>query len=342
MFKKKAELVITALIIFTMIGGIILTYYVTPNYDAHLSKDADGDLAYTVSTNSATTYTIFAFDNARPVDKLYIYYDERYAVYEVDRSWQERIISQTVAELRIRGLTDVEIVDANRLGDIVDGGYVGGEAILITSGILPDTVYQGNVSDGIFKWVSDGGSLYWIGYAIGAKYAEGNDVIDVAPYQENLFGVSDCILTDEQMRSAERSSDPLSNALMLSYDDVTFGLNVDKIPGALSIGFEHEFGGDTYGSITLVGRGSGMICVMGVLDIRARTSMSQIISSGVSDRSELIAGSMISGPMVRSTSSGTIELSVLTGKTDIAVHIRMGEPNIVYARTFFFGGVWTP
>jgi len=73
-----------------------------------------------------------------------------------------------------------------------------------------------------------------------------------------------------------------------------------------------------------------MICVLGgSLGSAERVSLSQLISSGVTVSSELI--DMAGGPIVRDTVTGTIGAA----GPDTGVHIRMGEPNIVYARTFF-------
>lgn len=331
----RKELIIAALVLSAIVIGILLTYVVTPSYGARVSEDTDGGLEYKISTSSATEYTVTAFDNARSVNKLYIYYDENYAVCDTVHEWQRTIISEMTVELRIRGFVNTEFVDADRLKEVVDAGYVPGDAIFVASGALPSTVYTGHAGDGMFKWVSDGGSLYWMGYAIGAVFADGKEIIDVAGYQEEIFGISDCILMDKETRSAERSANPLSGSLALNYDHMAYGLSVTALSGVSSLGTEYEYDGGTYGSITLIGRGDGMICVVGLLTHPAKTTMAQIISSGVSESSEMITGS-VHGKLIRNSVTGTIDHSVLTGRTNVAVNIRMGEPNIVYARTFFF------
>jgi len=331
MLKKNAALIVTVLIFAVILAGQTLSYYAVPyRYSACADVTAAYDgIDYSVSTNSSVTYTILAYDNARPAEKLYIYYDESYAVFGTTHRIQEEYISQLTVELRIRGYTDTETVNAARLSEIVSSGYNAGDAILITSGVLPADVYDGDTNLAIFDWVSSGGSLYWAGYAIGAKYADGKDLADVPSYQMNIFGEDDRILT-EQMRSGERSDNELSKALAISYTGVTYGMSITS--GTLSLGFECEYNGKVYSSASLTGHGSGMICVMGLVDDPTRAAMAQVISSGVSPSSGLIGTD--SGTMVRSSVSGTISWDGV--RTDVAVQVRMGDPNTVYARTFFF------
>ncbi|MCL1905210.1 MAG: hypothetical protein FWG19_03715, partial [Methanomassiliicoccaceae archaeon] len=227
----------------------------------------------------------------------------------------------------------METVNAGKLGDIVTAPYVPGDAVLMTSGVLPDTAYD-NGAPGIFEWVGDGGSLYWIGHNIGEKVASGKAVRDVPGYQINIFGTERINPSEDAQRATVRSGDPLSRALMTDHDNVRYGLDVGT-PNTLSLGFEQEYGGKTYGSVTLVGIGGngGMICVLGGWPGgTARTSISQIISSGVSNTSGLIES--VNGSLVRGGAAGTLDVSAGTGT--VGVQIRMGSPNIVYAGTFFF------
>jgi hypothetical protein len=169
MLRKHAALIVTVLIFVAIVAGQALAYYAVPyRYDASAAGGpGSNDLTYTVSTNSAVDYTVAVFDNARPADKLYVYYDEGHAVYGTTHASQKYFISQTLAELRIRGFTNTETVNAEQLVDIVSA-YRPGDAVLMTSGVLPAAVYSDS-NNGIFDWVAAGGTLYWTGYAIGAK-----------------------------------------------------------------------------------------------------------------------------------------------------------------------------
>ncbi|MCL2607748.1 MAG: hypothetical protein FWD92_04260 [Methanomassiliicoccaceae archaeon] len=330
MLKKNAALIVTISIFAMILLGQTLAYFAVPyKYDA--SADiTDTGVGYTVSTNSSISYTVLAYDNSRPVNVLYIYYDENYATFRITHETQQKFILNLIVELRIRGFTDVNIVNAKELSDIVSSPYVKGDAILITSGVLPSTVYQGQTNEGIFKWVSEGGSLYWAGYAIGALYADGKDIVNVPAFQQNIFGMPDSILMRAAV-STERSGEELSKALMLSYNNVTYGLNVSKIPGALSLGFEFENERGVFSSISLVEYGDGMISVMGRTNTESSTAVAQMIATGVSPTSSLIG--MDGGSLVRGTDAGTI--SWTDGENIVGVQIRMGDPTVVYARTFF-------
>jgi len=329
--SKNKILMLTAVLFAVMLAGQALTYFAMPNrYDA--SADISGpDVTYTISTNSAVTYTVLVYDNAKGTERLFIYYDESYAVYGATHAWQDRFIRQTIAELGTRGFAgEIVIVNAAELSDALDD-LKDGDAVLMTSGALPATVYS-DVENKMFDWVENGGKLYWMGYAIGALYADGKDLFDAAPsYQADIFGADDCILTDA-VKSTTRSADPLSAGLMLNNNDMIYSLNADAVNDAgvltaRALGFEHE----GYSSVSLVEKGDGMICIVGgSIGSEGRSSVSQLISSGVTTSSSFIDG--VSGSIVRNTVTGTADVS---GHTDIGVHIRMGEPNIVYARTFF-------
>jgi len=332
MLKKNAAAIVTVSVFALIILGQTLAYFAVPyKYDAFADVTETG-VEYTVSTNSSVSYTVLAYDNARPVSKLYIYYDEGHAVSAITHEAQLRFISDTIVELRIRGFTDVKMVNAEELFGIVSSEYVKGDAILITSGVLPSTVYQGQTDEGIFKWVNEGGALYWVGYAIGALYADGMDIKDAPPtYQQDIFGVENGILMNHVI-STERSEagEGLSRALMLSYNVVTYGLNVSAIPGALSLGFNYNSGTDVFSSISLAEYGDGVISVMGSVNDQSRTATAKLIATGVSPTSTLIGTE--DGSLVRGSAAGTITWE---HGENIGVQIRMGDPNTVYARTFF-------
>jgi hypothetical protein len=328
---KNIALIVTLLTVTTIVLGQALIYvHVPDNYSAHADiKAKSADIS--VSTDSSICYTAIAFDDARPVGMLYIYYDDDYAVFGTTHAGQWSFISQTVSELRMRGFTDTKIVNAAELAVIVST-YKEGDAILISSGVLPNTVYQTSGAD-IFKWVADGGSLYWAGYAIGEKVAEGKTVKSVANYQNSIFGKNNVILTDAKtssVRSSDSNAKMLGEALMITHNNVTYGLRTSgsgALTAALSLGYEYN----GFSSLALVAKGNGMICVVGSFDSSARTSLAQVISSGVSERSDLLA--MKSGTLVRGSATETLQWGSSHGK--VAVHIKMGTPNVVYARTFF-------
>lgn len=334
MLKINAALVVTILVFAGIVAGQTLTYFAVPNSYSANAGIQGSDIVYEVSTNSSVNYTVLAYDNAKEADRLFIYYDESYAVRGITHKDQKKFISQTISELKIRNFRGTtETVNAERLGEIVGSPYVPGDAVLMTSGVLPDTVYDNGTVD-IFDWVKDGGSLYWIGQNVGAEVAAGKTVSDVPGYQTVIFG-AECINPSEKtQRATVRSDDPLSKALMIDHDDVRYGLDVN-MSNALSLGFEYEYEGKAYGSAVLAGIGGngGMICVLGGSpNDTLRTSLAQIISSGVSNASELIES--VNGSLVRNKATGTLDVSAGTG--EIGVHIRMGSPNLVYARTLFF------
>jgi len=341
MIRKGALEIVTVLVFLTVVVGVAMTYFAVPN-KYHASVDADSyGATYTVSTNSAIEYTVLAYDNAKPVEKLHIYYDEDYAVYGITRTRYVETIDGTIAELRLRGLTNIEIVNADRLAEVVSE-YKPGDAVLITVGVLPDTVYS--AADGvitnsmIFDWVEEGGTLYWNGPAIGSKFAERDLIKDAPPtYQIDIFG-AECINPSIYIQKAtERTHDAagrdLGTVLMLNDNNVMSCLNIDALRTAgstvMSLGFEL----DGYSSAALLKKGDGMICVLNTLYDESMASISQIIASGITHDSTLIFKE--NGSLVRNTVTGDIGPWHSEPEGTIGVQIRMGEPNTVYARTFF-------
>ena len=158
------------------------------DYSAEVSFSG-GDLTYSVSADGSKEYDVVIMDNGSygNVSKLYLYYDTSYptdykeatvpvGAKELD---QEYYLEQMVYLLEYRNFHNVEYVDAEGLRDVMESSPEG-VGILMTSGVLPDTVYTGSEDDPIFKWIQSGGSLYWVGNLIGQSYATAEgDIVPV-------------------------------------------------------------------------------------------------------------------------------------------------------------------
>ena len=169
--------------------------YTDYSADASLS---DGILDYTVSADGSKVYSVVVSDDGgfAGIDRLYLYYDETYpSDYEaVDADVgapkfdQHYYLEQVAGLLEFRGISDVRFVNAAELGAAlqsdIENGTCRGTGLVVVSGALPDTVYEGNGDDPVFGWMNAGGSLYWAGNALGMNYATPEGLVPVDDYMD--------------------------------------------------------------------------------------------------------------------------------------------------------------
>ena len=203
---KRTDLclaVIAIAIIAVLVAGEIVVY--TSDYtDYSASASIDGDLvSYEISATGSKEYSVVVSDNGshRQTERLYIYQDDSYktdysdvlvavGARELDQAYY---IEQLGPTLRYRGIHDIEILDADalreRLISDAESGQSSTAGLVMLSGAFPSTVYTGSADDPVMKWISSGGSLFWIGNLIGACYATHDALVPVEGYQEH--GVRD-------------------------------------------------------------------------------------------------------------------------------------------------------
>ena len=163
-----------------------------------------------------------------------------------------------------------------------------------------------------------------MGSEIGRYYVDGDRLVEVEGYQELLFG-TECI-NEGGPRYAESVVDNgFTEALTLSGSDLLYALDVSRIPGSLSLGYE-AYG---YSTISLVPYGSGEICVFaGDFDIDLLDDMGQVVASGVTCETH-VAGHQ-SGHVIRDTIYGSFE-GVDENST---VYIYVGGMYVRFAEVF--------
>ena len=225
-----------------------------------------------LDTNYSTEYTVLVTEsesNSEP-RHLYIYRDFDYASF-IEDSYLDYWIGKMQAEFEVYNYTDYVLIDAEGLRDMMAGSVYNGTAsqtaVIILTGILPDTVY-GPEDDNLFQsWLSAGGFVYWSGAPIGmfVGHERSSDVtfeLVTDDPGERFFGISGSIRTQEASDLAqEHSSDRyLGEALNVYYDSCNYGVS-SEVPDSLFIGYEK----DGYNSIALsryVG-GTGQLCIFG-------------------------------------------------------------------------------
>lgn len=337
--SDKVVVILAIVVIAVILVGEVVTY--TSDYTDY-SADAvfsEGGLEYTVSADGSKTYSVIVSENGtyRGFDKLYIYFDPDYASNYEDAKVpvgakeldQEYYVEQIVPTLRYRNVHDITIVDAQGLRQAMESDVkdtLSEIGVIVISGAFPDTVYSGSPDDLLFSWMSSGGSLYWLGNLIGSCYSTTEGLVPVDDYQKLFFG-TECLNTDGPVK-AYSEIDGYCNALSIMNNDVRYGVNGSLLPEGtkhIELGFTE----DGYSTTSIIGYGSGMMCIIsGYYSNDQRNDLAQIIASGIGPESSIIA--VEKGSVTRGSSSGTIACE----GENLSAYICLGGYYPVYCKLF--------
>lgn len=336
---RPAVVIAAVLIAAILVGEVIVYTSDSSDFSAGASLEND-TLTYSISADGSKQFSVIVNENGSysGIEHLLLYYDETYPTNyaDVDVSIgahvldQEYYLKQVVNLLESRGFHGIEYVDADqlseRLANDVLNGTSGKTGILVISGALPDTVYTGKESDIVFDWLSDGGSLYWLGNLLGSCYATEDGLHEVPNYQSLFFG-AECLnsgTTDAAFDEVDGNG--YTHALSLKSNSVKYAVNPDLVQSrdCLAIGFTE----DGYASIAMVEFGSGMICVLGGdYSTYQYNDLVQIISSGLGPQSRIVA--MESGTVTNGNVTGTIDR--ISG-SNLSAFIYLGGYYPVYSK----------
>ena len=282
----------------------------------------------TISADSSVVYDIVAIDNGaleRP-SKIVLYFDPAHGE-ALDKTHhatggtyldQEYYISQLRIQLEYRG-TDTVTLDAEGLRDMMASAVESGkcdQSVIMVSGAIPDTVYHGQETDQIVRWLDMGGRIYWTGGIIG-QYASSSDgtVEDLGADRQSLFFGAVC-QNPEESYGLDETDAGWKDALCLAGNGTMYAVDPTKTGSSLPMGFTDG----VHSSICLVGTGSGMVCVFGgVLSNDQRSDMAQVVSSGVTDRSVLV--DHIHGSVTRTTVKETADVGDSPGNIVIYAYL---------------------
>ncbi len=328
---KDRKLVLTAAIVVAII--LAGEAYVCLNdwdgmYGVGFSEDGDS-VSVSIKSGGSKVYDIVAIGNGSfsPASEVILYYDPGQGEM-LDETWhatggkdldQEYYISQLAVQLKIRGV-DARIVDATGLKEMMETALSGegcDQAVFMASGALPDTVYSGDPSDTVVRWLSEGGRLYWAGNILGAYISSSDGTVRQAgDGYRGLFFAEGIQNTNETYGLTPVDGNPWREALCLAGNGTAYGLDASKLEGALSAGYTDG----TYSSVCLVGYGKGMVCVFGgVLSNDQRSDVAQVIASGLSNGSTLL--SHIEGTATRTTVVETVDSKGTGGNISVYAYI---------------------
>ena len=289
MKQRDGAVVILAVLIAVLLVGEITTYYLNPySYSSNVYTDGD-EVRYEVGASGSAEYRILQFDSSmEPVTTFYVFYEEDFPALGVSDA--KRAVRELVHDLSIHGV-DAILVDSDRLYSIVSNSDGRGQGIIIITGVLPSSVYDGSEGSPIRAWISTGGTLYWMGMTLGLHYADGDKQIKTAAGGDSFFFGEGSINTSSRRESATTRVDEAGDFLSIRGSNSQYGLSKD-VPDSVQIGYVSDSG---YGSAAVAKFGSGSIAIVGApYEDTTRTDMVQIVASGVTYDYRLLTEDVVS------------------------------------------------
>lgn len=315
--RPKLDLVAVCAIL--LCGVVIAGEYLTYSDFHDIRADAewnDGRVEYSVYSSGSDAYSAILMDSSgmAPVTELMILMDDgyrdRYAqvsdggrVLYIDQEYYEE---QIRGVLRIRGFTAVDSCTPSSLGtflaDTMDDPV--GRGLIVTTYALPADVYDGAADCPLLRWVSNGGSLYWVGSEIGSYYIDGGELVSVSGNQELFLG-ADCINVGGPVYADIVVDNGFCTAFSMKGAGLRFSADPSRIDGAIGFGYESS----GFCTVVLAPHGSGQVCVFGgPSDINQLEDIGQVIASGMTHLTKIVGSE--SSVVTRSTSESGFPVTV--------------------------------
>lgn len=346
MQSEKPIFIIAVFLIAVLLIGEVIVYAAHEEYSIEATRTADG-MEWCISSTESNTYNILVLDNGSALSQktVYFYLDENYG--HTSSPGKQPVGSKALVpehyldllekELKYRGVSDIQYVDAGSLAKALSDRARSAEtALIMVSGSIPDTVY-GEV-DILTDWVHSGGTLYWAGGIIGEYVSHSDGTVDrITDGPQRILG-SDCINPlhadgdqDAGLVDQVVTDNQLQKALGITNNSILYGV----APGCLGASVGHislGFTDGTYTSITYVQSGLGQVCVIGGdLTYHQNSDMSQIIACGLCYSSTVVA--MEDGKVFGSKISGEV-LFTAVGNIRAYIFLGHGANYPVYGRGF--------
>lgn len=199
---------------------------------------------------------------------IYIYYDEKYPSSFSSDFAEVGLIDHLGFLLESNHYQgEITIVNATELKKVLQNNPQ--SIVIMTSGVLPDTVY-GNETNLVTPWLDQGGIMFWVGDEFGAysghfeqpvKWYQG---LDTQVGQQRILNFTLIQGPTSPTNSYANISSTLSTELGLNYVDVTYGPTIGVIlqHGGLVLGKIWE-GQSERTSIGAVRVGNGWLIIFG-------------------------------------------------------------------------------
>ena len=308
--------------------------------DRGFSADAGYDgttVSYDVSAKGAYTYRATLFDNGgmTPATKVYVYLDKAYSSSVDDgrviavgsqAMTQDYYVDQLVKNLKLRGVSDVTVVDAQELRTALTADIAStckGKGLIIASGAAPDTVF--GPSTVLTDWINGGGYLYWTAGPIGKYCATPDGLVQVDR-------MADFVGTDAYVEDNGRCLEDtgLRPVLYYSYMYSRFAPDINAVrdSGRTVLGTGY-YDGEAHYTVTSVRMGEGQVCIHGGdYNNEQIQDLSISVSSGLCPLTSVVD---TRESEFNRSSSGTFETPVPAG---MSVYIYVGQYYPVFAQRF--------
>lgn len=310
--KMKAKIDCIAICAILLCGVIVVGECLTYSDFHDIWVDAEwneGRVDYSVHSSGSDTYSAVLMDNSgmEPVRELMILVDDGYRDRFTQVSEDGRVLyidqeyydEQIKGVLRIRGFTSVDSCVPSSLGSFLEDTMSDavGKGLIVTTYALPGDVYNGTSDCLLLKWISNGGSLYWVGSEIGSYYLDGDDLIEVHGNQSLFFG-SECINVDGPIYADAIVDNGFCTKFSMKGAGIRFSADPSMIEGAVGMGYADS----GFCTIVLAPYGSGQVCVFGgPSDINQLEDIGQVIASGMTYLTKIVTSE--DGVVTRSTVS---------------------------------------
>lgn len=328
--RDRKLLIATVLVIAVIMVGEVYVYTFDRDETYSFSSESlDGGYEITVHSGISSEYRALVLGNGgfEPASEYVVYYDERYGE-ALDDAWhatggrelsQSYYVDQLILELDNMGV-DARTVDAEGLGDLMGDATEGAacnQAVIVVSGALPDTVYTGQDSDPVLRWLSLGGRLYWAGNLLGAYYSVPGGVIEVAEDYQTMFLGTQCLNTGDVEKGYEEVDNGFLDALSLAGNGILYGADPSLLENSLAAGYTDG----TYASVVLTPHGEGMVCILGgTYSDDQRSDLVQVLASGLCHESRMLFYEQ--GSVTRNTV--TLSTGELGYDGDVCVYAYLG------------------
>lgn len=347
---KKNFLIFFILILVVLLGWY---FYFQVNKESFLSivnpEFADDKFNYSlkIDGNSGQQMDLIACEI--PIDesvmerKVYYYYDINYPLVGSSANSVLGVYEHLLAEYQRKNISNGIIkINSSELASALDDKN---GIIIIASGALPDTVYSPN-KNLITPWVNKGGTLIWVGDALGYYYGTAGSKI-TSDDSENKIGWSgqkkilgSNYLEGEYISSVSDTQgevpSSLTTALGIKFRYTQTGAFLSEIDknGATDLGYHYNFSSATRTSLSQIKIGKGSFFIFGSpllnREMEIAWDISQIIVSGFIDAdTDMIMFKKIS---VNKVDSEEIRRKIDIGKNKM-VRIIVYSPD--FAKSFF-------
>lgn len=294
---KAGELypVIAAITVLALVlGGEALMVMASHDDFSSSAEEKDGTVEYSIESSLSHEYCVASLDETMgDLQSVSVYYDPSYKSFAENGAAsiggraldEEYYVQQMPATLKMRGVDMCQTVDARELEGIASSPGAG-SAVIILSGSLPDTVYDGTSDSLILSWISSGGRLYWVGGPLGSYIAhpEGLEEVDNGA---SLFLGSECI-GPEGIKAYTEVDNGYRDALKLQSNHLGWAVDSSLLPeGTASLSMGYCEG--SLSTITLVAHGEGAVCIIaGDYTIRQRMDMAQVVAACIGPETVLV------------------------------------------------------